>query len=214
MRPIVPWCALAVAALALAPRASAQSATLTRETLDRFVAGWEAANAESERIYGGDEGVDLVEQERQADAWQECKDEVEGEAATPWVGEFRRYQAAMQAYGDDTRNPKYLALSDSATRLMLRIEAAAEPAVAEKCGTHPEQARQEEFARMETEGADFNFNDYAAERAGMDWQVFARLQEKILLFLEAERPAPNDLWSAAELKLLEANRDRLAELMS
>jgi hypothetical protein len=205
---------LALAITAAAPHAAAAQGRLGRTTitaavLDKFVAAYAAANAEDRRRNPGVETMSPDQMDDAKDRWEECQDGVHHRTATAAeLATLERLQKAMQAYMSDPQSPKAIALSDSATTLMRAIERRAEPAVKRSCGESPE-ARQEREMNAAMDAPIFDVDSAASAQMGLDGEEWGLLRERIEMFLAAESPTPNVLWSAAELRVLEAHRRRL-----
>jgi hypothetical protein len=203
---------LALAALAPAS-AHAQrlgTTTITPAVLDRWIASHAAAQAEDRRRSPDVETLDFAQMEDAKDRWEECADGVRETTATPAeLAKLTRLQAAMRKHMADPQSAQAIALSDTATTLMHAIERRAEPAVKAKCGLDPE-TRQQQAVEASMDAPVFDTDSMVAARMGLDGLELGRLRERIEMFLGAEgTPKPNVLWTAEELKVLQAYRARL-----
>jgi hypothetical protein len=197
--------------------AAAQSnLTVTADLLDRYLAAAAEANAiAAQNDAAHNAAMDPDALAAAEEEYEECAGEVQFAVMTAAErSRMQSYQQAMQQYANDLQNPRYAALVDSATAMMRAVEERAAPQVRERCGSTPEEAQEAELQALNEESSEWSWDQHVETAMGLGWEQYALLVEKIYLYLDTERPTPNDLWSAAELRVLGAYRDRLAAALN
>lgn len=194
---------------ALAAQQRLGRTTITQAVVDRFVASYTAAHAEERRRTPDTEMMDAMQLAEATERWEECQDSVLYRAATKAeLATLERLQKAMQVHIANPQGPRAIALSDTATTLMQAIERRAEPQVHRACGVTPE-TRQEQMMEAAMTAPTFDVDSAAMTAMGLDGEEWGLLSERLNMFLVAENPKPNELWSAAEIRVLAANKRRL-----
>lgn len=202
-----------LAAAAPGSLAAQSEVTITADLLDRYLAAYAAADARAQSMdVQVMDGFALQDAE---DQYEECVGEVEfSVATTSEKASVQRMQQEMQKYMNDLENPRYAALVDSATAIMRGVSERAGPKVREKCGASPSEQQEAEIQAMNEAQAEFSFDTEVQTALGMDEMDYILLVEKLYLYLDAETPKPNDLWSADELRVLASYRGRLAAALN
>jgi hypothetical protein len=195
------------------------STTITADVLERVLAGARAARAADEQASQRAESgarADSAATAAKAKAWAACREKTLRGIPLPEQAQIEKLQQEMQQARAAKNEKRYAMLVDSATAVMHRGEARVNPIIQKNCGTLPEGYDEDGDpkwgSQMSSESATYESVDadsVIAKHVGVDATEYGLLRERIDLFLQADAPHPNNLWSAEELAVLQRYKARL-----